>query len=185
MLIHLKEHKFVIQVKHSTRGLTRFAKAIVAQQPMVEEHHTFEKQHGRWETRHVKVYQVPQSLREEYPLHRVILVKRRRMFINTMGKLEVSYYVSNIDSNHANTFYQLIRQHWWVENKVHWVKDVICREDTTKFHNYDSFKKNALYRNVLISAIRQAGWASVKAALEWLANQPAQIARLLGINFRT
>lgn len=89
------------------------------------------------------------------------------------------YYISSINSDDAELFQHIIRQHWSVENKLHWVKDVIMREDSTKFSNYKTFKMNALYRNYVCSCIKLNGYQSIKYALETIRTKPEKIIELI------
>ncbi|WP_353839156.1 hypothetical protein [Moorena sp. SIO4E2] len=42
----------------------------------------------------------------------------------------ISYYISSL-SPHSKKLVSCIRDHWSIENRLHWVKDVIYSEDTS------------------------------------------------------
>lgn len=92
-----------------------------------------------------------------------------------MNSQRVHYYISSLQGADAECFQTIVRSHWTVENQLHWVKDVILREDTTKFQHYKTYKMNALYRNYVCSCIKLKGWTSIKYALEALRTEPQQI----------
>lgn len=59
-----------------------------------------------------------------------------------------------------------VRTHWWIENKVHWVRDVLFGEDT--HHAWLGSVAHALaaLRNLTIALIRLAGHSRIKQVME-------------------
>ena len=96
-----------------------------------------------WEWGHVKV---------------VIKVTRFRRLFDTKSKIwkesdEVSFYISTIALS-AQSFCQAIRNHWGIENRNHYVRDVTLGEDASRirvnphmFAKLRSFALNILRRN--------------------------------------
>jgi len=62
---------------------------------------------------------------------------------------------------------------------LHYVKDVILKEDQTSFKTYDRFKKNAIYRNIIFNFFKLNGLKSVKQALEKCANNMELCTKLI------
>jgi len=52
-------------------------------------------------------------------------------YTNVTQKTEyaVRYYISSVKDKTAEQFNKLIRQHWAIENKLHWNLDVVFGED--------------------------------------------------------
>ncbi|WP_372512205.1 transposase [Frankia umida] len=50
-----------------------------------------------------------------------------------------------------------VRGHWTIENRVHWVRDVTYREDTSKVRTGPLPRLMATLRNLAIGLIRLAG----------------------------
>lgn len=99
-----------------------------------------EKGHGRLESRECEVFESSVILKKWPEWHRIrsiIRVKRKREVYDRSTKLykrseEISYYVCNRPPSKdldAKRFGEHIRQHWFIENKLHYVKDVSFRED--------------------------------------------------------
>jgi hypothetical protein len=86
-----------------------------------------DKAHGRIEQRKYEVFEINPMLnkwRKDWPyIRRVIRVTRFRSW-----KINISYYVSNGILS-AQEFGKYIRRHWFIENKLHYVKDTAFRED--------------------------------------------------------
>jgi len=93
-----------------------------------------------------------------------------------------SYYISSVISNDASLFARGVRKHWLIENKLHWVKDAIQKEDTTR-HNYGNAAENmSLIRNIAINIFRNNGYDSVKHASIFFASKVNVLIKIL---FRT
>ena len=56
------------------------------------------------------------------------------------------------------------RTHWFVENKVHWVRDVTFHEDNSQVRTGTAPRALASFRNLAISTIRLAGRANIAHA---------------------
>lgn len=153
-------------MKKPQRWLTRWAKQSVEEQEAISTEETKEKNRGRKEQRILSMYEPNELLKQKWPsVKRVLSVRRIRTEKDQTTDV-IHYYVTSIKQAKASSYLKLIRKHWWVENKLHYVKDVILAEDRTKFANYDRTKKNALYRNIVFNCIKFSGRKSIKYTLE-------------------
>lgn len=59
-----------------------------------------------------------------------------------------------------------VRTHWWVENKIHWVRDVLFGEDTHHAYLGGVAHTMAALRNLAIALIRLAGHTRIKQVME-------------------
>lgn len=96
------------------------------------------------------------------------------------GKLyqQTSYYISSLVSK-AITFADGIRQHWGIENRLHWVKDVIFGEDTAPFSNYNAATNWSSIRTIAINIARMCGYDSLTKAERFLAHDIDKLFSLL------
>jgi predicted transposase YbfD/YdcC len=70
--------------------------------------------------------------KKDWPYIRsVVRVTRYREIIGDKPTTTISYYVSNKMGLKAEEMGMYIRDHWWIENKLHHVKDATFREDFT------------------------------------------------------
>ena len=130
---------------------------------------TSEINRGRLETRETSVFGLPPDLPEGWPgVSRVICV--RRLFEKS-GDIHstTSFYISSLESDSAELFAQGIRGHWHVENRLHYVKDVIMNEDGSGIRNQNAAANMSLFRNIVINVLRGNGFDSVKAAVPFMA----------------
>ncbi len=91
-----------------------------------------EKGHHRVEKR--RVWAIPVSKfthlhhQEQWcGLQTIVVVERIRHLWNKTTR-EVQFYLSSLPAN-ASLLGKIIRQHWGIENPVHWVLDVTFNED--------------------------------------------------------
>ena len=61
---------------------------------------------------------------------------------------------------------KLIRQHWVVENNIHWLKDAVMKEDRTRQRNANAAQALGLLRTALLAPVRKAGHTSLTQATE-------------------
>lgn len=119
-----------------------------------------EKTRNRIESRYVEIFEQPiLSDQNKWALvEAVVKVERTRMVFDTTSKCwkdagETSYYISTTVVN-AEKCCQAIRNHWGIENRNHYVKDVSMHEDKSRirvhpniFAKLRSFALNILRTN--------------------------------------
>ena len=93
-------------------------------------HETLEKSHGRIETRTVTVVGAIDWLRERHPwtgLTSIVMVESSRE-IGAKTEGERRFYITSLSAG-AERVASAIRGHWGVENGLHWVMDMVFRDD--------------------------------------------------------
>ncbi len=98
-----------------------------------EEFFTTEDGHGRHEERRVLVTSeldwLPQL--SDWPELKTLVAVDSKRVVGDKTTTETRYYISSCISS-AKEFSSWIRSHWAIENNLHWVADVVFREDTKK-----------------------------------------------------
>lgn len=117
-----------------------------------------EKGHYRIENR--QVYTVPLSqlpvLHEQdlwAGLTTVVMVVRSTQNWNQTTQ-EIQFYITSLVSD-ANKIGSAIRQHWGIENSVHWTLDVTFSEDESRIRSLHSPQNFALLRRIALNALEQ------------------------------
>ena len=67
---------------------------------------------------------------------------------------------------------KLCRGHWTIENKLHWVRDAVFREDASRVRTGVIPQVMAAMRNTAISVLRFTGWTNITDALQYFAAEP-------------
>jgi predicted transposase YbfD/YdcC len=75
----------------------------------------------------------------------------------------------------------LLRGQWSIENRLHWVRDVVFAEDHSRVRTAGGPQVMASLRNLVIGLLRLAGHAKIARALRWIARNPARALALLGV----
>lgn len=96
---------------------------------------------------------------------------------------ETAYLIGSMD-HHAyapEVFLKLNREHWSIENKLHYVRDVTMGEDSCRICKGSGPQVLAGIRNSVIALARRDGWTNIAAALRHYAIKTAAALRLIGI----
>jgi hypothetical protein len=66
----------------------------------------------------------------------------------------------------------IIRGHWTIEDRLHWVRDMDYDEDRSQVRTTNASRVVATLRNLTITILRLTGHASITAALRHHARRP-------------
>lgn len=155
---------YLIQVKANQPTLFQAIKATVDSLSALSTMSHEERSRGRHERRTVAVFLPPLEVAEQWKgLHRVIHVERQ---VSRGGKdtLTHNYYISSVCSDDAKVFATGIRGHWSIENRLHWVKDVMQHEDDAGIKKGNGVETLSILKNVAINISRELGFDSIKGA---------------------
>jgi predicted transposase YbfD/YdcC len=94
---------------------------------------------------------------------------------------DVTHGITSLTSNTttADTLAGHVRKHWGIENKIHWVRDVVYAEDGHHAYLGTVAHTMALLRNLAIGLIRLAGHTRITQITERLHGNKALIPALL------
>lgn len=113
--------------------------------------------HGRVESRTTRVITDVNWIcnKEEWKkLASIIMVFATRYNKKTgVEEQSVRYYISSKTAS-AKYFYEAVRSHWGIENKLHWCMDVIFGEDNSKKQAENSAQNFSLINKVALNMIR-------------------------------
>jgi predicted transposase YbfD/YdcC len=112
-----------------------------------------EKQSGRTETRKVTVCLQPKWIENQAlwkDLNSVVMVERIRV-IKGETEISKSFYISSLVNPSAEKMAQYVRNHWSIENQLHWQLDITFGEDDSKIRN----------QNAIINLHQVRKWALV------------------------
>jgi len=118
---------------------------------------TYEEKHGRKETRDYAVSDDVQWLRKEFPQWKTInsigMVESTRDTGQGEAKTERRYFVSSLPAD-EKLFAHAVRAHWGIENQLHYMLDVIYREDASRVRKDYSPRTLALIRKIALTIAR-------------------------------
>ena len=77
----------------------------------------------------------------------------------------------------------ILRAHWVIENRLHFVRDTAFREDASKIRTGHGPENMATFRSFAINRLRAVGHANIAAGLRTTALRPYERPpALLGLN---
>jgi predicted transposase YbfD/YdcC len=83
-----------------------------------------------------------------------------------------------IQASHAQLA-AIIRGHWGIEDRLHWVRDMDFGEDSSQVRTANGPRIMASLRNLVITIVRLAGATSIAAALRYHARRPSRPLRTI------
>jgi predicted transposase YbfD/YdcC len=111
--------------------------------------------HGRHEERYVGVFKEPEGIPTEWPDVAAVVQVNREREVGGVRTCTSHYYLTS----YAGTAAELgrwVRDHWGIENGLHWVLDVVFREDRSRIREENAGANLAMIRRVAVSLLRRA-----------------------------
>jgi predicted transposase YbfD/YdcC len=147
--------------------------------------------HGRRETRTLQcTYDLPRrrngafrrftgfaGVRQAFRLERTVVPTK-----SGRHSREVAYGITRLPRllAGAERLNALVRGHWTIENRVHWVRDVTMGEDASQVRVGNVPQVMAALRNTALAVLRREGYTNIAAARRYLAANPKQALRMIG-----
>lgn len=118
------------------------------------------------------------GLQQVFRVERTITIKK-----TGKQRHEVVYGMTSLTPAKADAtkLLRLVRHHWRIENKSHWVRDVTFDEDRSQVRRGSIPQLMAALRNLAIGLMRLSGHKNIAAATRRFAAQPWSAVALLGI----
>lgn len=139
------------------------------------EHDTYETEeegHGRQEMRYYTIIREPEGIRDREAwkdLHVIGMCYSERT-VRGETSTELRYFIGSKKAG-ARYYGRALRNHWQIENSLHWQMDVSFREDENRTQQRNAAQNLALLRRVAVTLLkrhpskdsiasksRQAGW---------------------------
>ncbi len=158
------EGDYVITLKKNQRGLYQrvealFKEALLKQYQgfIFSSHRLFEQGHSREETRYcMMLSDIQEQVDPERKWLGLQSIGRLDSIRVAKGKttIETRYFISSLP-NDAKLLADSIRQHWGIENSLHWVLDVAFCEDESRIRKDNAPQNFAILRHIASSILQQ------------------------------
>ena len=132
-----KKADYILALKGNQGTLRKDVEALAAEKKAndfkdtaISRHETADDDHGRVETRSITVIHDVASLQERHDwpgLQSIVMIESVRQ-IGEKIERETRFYITSLVLV-ASALAPLIRDHWSVENSLHWVLDMVFRDD--------------------------------------------------------
>ena len=159
-----KKADYIIALKANQTTLHADAKLFVAEQKAmgfknttISRHETVDGEHGRIETRKYTVLHDMGWLQERHNwpgLASVVMVESLR---ETQDKIEreTRFYITSLTLP-AACVGPMIRLHWAIENSLHWVMDMVFRDDECRVRTENAPENFVVLKHMANNLIRRA-----------------------------
>ena len=120
---------------------------------------TVNKGHGRIEIRACWTLTQPDYFRyirhfdEWVGCRSIVMIKSERR-IGDQSSCEVRYFISSLDGSAKQTL-AAVRQHWGVENGLHWKLDIAFREDECRVRQENAAQNLVVLRHIALNLLQQ------------------------------
>jgi hypothetical protein len=159
-------NEYLLQVKGNEPKLLRAIKETILFNRPIDYDYTLEINRGREENREAYVYSIINNEVYEkwYGIKRIIHIRTHGI---RKGKVyeENRYYITSRPESSASYYNKKIRNHWKIENCLHWVKDKILNEDKCMIKGMKLAENVAAIRNIVINVFKINGEKSIKYAI--------------------
>lgn len=180
---------YIMIAKDNQPNLLRDIKDVFAEPQLLAdtmaEARTLDIGHGRIEKRHIITSTALADFSDWPGLHQVFQLNRT-VTEKKSGKMtsEIVYGLSSLDSDQGTpeAIMTFTRQHWHIENKSHWVRDVTFDEDRSQVRAGRIHQVLAALRNTAIGLMRINGDDNIAAACRRFAARPREALALMGFH---
>jgi predicted transposase YbfD/YdcC len=159
--VRAQKGHYLVAVKGNQPGLHAavegaFAAAVGADFAGVryDQHASAEDGHGRHEERYVTVIYDPEGLPPEWSGVRAVVQVNRERTAGGVREVTTHYYATSYRGT-AAVLGRHVRGHWGIENGLHWVLDVVFREDANRTRDKNAGANLGVVRRVAVSLLKQ------------------------------
>lgn len=120
-----------------------------------QQHTAVNKDHGRIETRECTTITNLDWLLEIQAWEGIKSIVKIKATIIRDGRqtIEERYYITSLDGN-AELLNNAVRKHWYIENKLHWVLDVLFKEDYCRLRKGNSAENMNIIRKIALNKMK-------------------------------
>jgi predicted transposase YbfD/YdcC len=136
-----------------------------------EQYTTEDRGHGRIEKRQYLILIDPKGIRNQdewEKLHVVGMCVRERQVGNAEPTLEASYFIGSKVMS-AKSYGKVLRNHWGIENNLHWQLDVSFAEDDNRFTKRNGAENLSLLRRLALMMLKRHSSKLSIAGKQWQA----------------
>jgi predicted transposase YbfD/YdcC len=117
---------------------------------------TEETGHSRYEKRNYTVIANPENVRKRHEWKNLTVIGNCRSERLSQGKItsEVRYFIGSKDAE-AKVYGILLRNHWSIENCLHWQLDVTFKEDHSRIRKHNAAENFSLLRRLALCLLKR------------------------------
>lgn len=152
-----KEADYILMVKDNQPALKEQIEKVFSIQLAGKTFIKEEIDHGRIEKRTCEVIEKLDFLdgKEDWcKLNAILRITSERTIKKTLkSSVETRYYISSLRDATAEKFNKSIREHWGIENQLHWALDVVMKEDGQKNYTGNTAENMNIMRKIALGLV--------------------------------
>lgn len=160
------KNDYLITVKRNQIKLFEKLESLSKKEKPLSISSSIDNSHGRKIKRKILVFDGLIVKHRNYPHLKSFIKVIRSGKRGKKSYKETVYYISSLEFK-AEIFAQKIKNHWLIENQVHWVKDVIFGEDKLKIKDYQTAHNWSILISIIMNIQRVLGFLSIKKGIYW------------------
>ncbi|MGY2745390.1 ISAs1 family transposase [Arthrobacter sp. UYCu723] len=140
--------------------------------------------HGRAGSRAIKVVTIDAGILFPHAAQAAQITRRSRKLKGKKWSAETVYIITSLplETTSAAELNTLVQGHWTIENRLHWVRDVVFLEDKSMVRSGNAPRLMASLRNLIISLYRIAKITNIAKATRHTARDAKRALKLARIN---
>ncbi len=160
----LKSHYLMIVKSNQAKILARITALPWAEVPTAATDDS--RGHGRVETRTLQIITAARGIGFPYTKQIIRITRERLITATDQRSVEAVYAICSLPFEHARptAIMTWMRQHWGIENSLHWIRDVTFDEDRQRAHTGNGAQVLATLRNTAINLHRLNGADNIAEA---------------------
>ena len=154
-----KEADYLLSVKGNQKDLHEEIKESFSFMHSIDHAEQWEYDHGRYETRSCKLLSAKEAfspnLQKKWPEAKTLVEIKATRTILDVTTTSSRYYISSQDETSAMKYNAMVRNHWSIENQLHWHLDVTFREDDSRIRIKNAPINLNILRKIALQKIKQ------------------------------
>lgn len=160
---------YIVKVKKNQKKLCEAIEEHTKEEEPLKTDEDTEKRRNRQNKRKVEIFSVPPNLDPKWNSVGCVIKVERQGMRGGQPYQRIGYYMSSLSPNNPQLA-NLIRGHWQIENRLHWVKDVIQLEDKSPQKAGSAPINLSLFKTWVLTLVRLHGYDSLTEAIAHLSH---------------
>ncbi len=180
--ITTQNNNYIIPVKKNQKKLYDSLESLAQEKRENRINIQYDYSRGRKLTRKVTLWDIekilPTEIKNKFQGIKTLIKVERSGIRNKKKYQQTVYYITDRENNSVE-LNQKIRDHWKIENKLHWVKDVIMKEDESKIKNITPAINISILKTIALNLFRLLKFESITKGQRWLSTRLSGLFTLL------
>lgn len=174
-----KQADYLLSVKDNQQDLHEEIKECFTFMKKSDHDEQWEYDHGRYETRSCSVLSAQEALSpglmKKWQGAKTLIEVKATRYMSDVTTKSSRYYISSQGHKNAMTYNAMVRNHWSIENQLHWHLDVTFKEDESRIRT-----ENA---PINMNILRKMALQKIKASTDKSSMKKRRFKASLNINY--